>query len=82
MIQKSSIIMMAPDISLAYRYIKGILAKASPSITDIAPEDISINNIKENSIYICWLYKISNGNKHQSSLTPIRKNLIQLNLYI
>jgi hypothetical protein len=54
-IQKASIILLAPDISLVYRYAKTLLLKSNPLTLDIAPEDISINNIKENNTYICLL---------------------------
>jgi hypothetical protein len=44
---------ISPDISLAHRYVKAIMAKVSTPILNIAPEDLTINNVKETNIYIC-----------------------------
>lgn len=55
--QKSSTALLAPDVSLVYRFVKLLLSRSLSPTLDIYPEDISINNIKDGCNYICLIYR-------------------------
>jgi hypothetical protein len=65
-------VLISPDLSLAYRYVKSLLSRLSSTFFDITPEDININNIKDNNnIYICLL---TNRDQWKQTLTLIDSN--------